>query len=145
MTNKGKVTTELLDAIQDAFNRHDVEGILSHFADDCEWLMARGPDPWEGKRLKGKAAIAEVLSARYAVIPDMRWVDMSHFISADGSKACSEWTVKGTPKDGEPIDWLGCDGYGCVDCENPATKYVEVRHSKPLPKSSSCPKRSFCV
>ena len=53
-------------------------------------------------------AIAEVLSARYAVVPDMRWVDMSHFISPDGSKACSEWTVKGTPEDGEPIDWLGC-------------------------------------
>jgi hypothetical protein len=50
-----------------------------------------------------------VLSARYAAIPDMRWVDMSHFISSDGSKACSEWTVKGTPKDGEPIDCLGCD------------------------------------
>ena len=45
MTNKGKVTIELLDAIQDAFNRHDVDGILSYFADDCEWLMARGPDP----------------------------------------------------------------------------------------------------
>jgi len=109
MTNEGKPTIELLDAIQDAFNRHDVDAILSYFADDCEWLMARGPDPWEGKRLHGKAAIAEVLSARYAVVPDMRWVDMAHFISPDGSKACSEWTVKGTPKDGAPIDWLGCD------------------------------------
>ena len=55
------------------------------------------------------AAIAEVLSARYAVVPDMRWLDMSHFITADGSRACSEWTVKGTPKDAPPIDWLGCD------------------------------------
>jgi taurine dehydrogenase small subunit len=109
MTSNKKPSIELLDAIQDAFNRHDVDGILSYFADDCEWLMARGPDPWEARRLRGKAAIAVVLSARYAVIPDMRWVDMSHFISPDGDKACSEWTVKGTPKDGEPIDWLGCD------------------------------------
>jgi taurine dehydrogenase small subunit len=109
VTNKGKVSNELLDAIQEAFNRHDVDGILSYFTDDCEWLMAGGPDRWEGKRLCGKPAIAEVLSARYAVIPDMRWVDMSHFISPDGNKACSEWTVKGTPEHGEPIDWLGCD------------------------------------
>jgi len=93
LINTEKVTVELLDAIQDAFNRRDVDGILSYFSDDCEWLMARGPDPWEGKRLRGKPAIAEVLSARFAVIPDMRWVDMSHFISPDGSKACSEWTV----------------------------------------------------
>ena len=109
MTDSNKVTTEMLDAIQDAFNRQDVDGILSYFADDCEWLMARGPDPWEGKRLLGKPAIAEVLSARFAVIPDMRWVAMSHFISPDGNKACSEWTVKGTPKDSEEINLLGCD------------------------------------
>ncbi len=109
MSVKQKVTVELLDAIQEAFNRHDVDGILAYFAEDCEWLMARGPDPWEAKRLKGKAAIGKVLSARYAVIPDMRWVDMQHFISKDGNRACSEWTVKGTPKEGPPIDWLGCD------------------------------------
>jgi taurine dehydrogenase small subunit len=109
MTGNENVTTQLLDAIQDAFNRHDVDGILSYFAEDCEWLMARGPDAWEAKRLRGKPAIAEVLAARYAVIPDMRWVEMSHFISSDKSKACSEWTVKGTPQNGEPIDWLGCD------------------------------------
>ena len=109
MITKQEVTVELLDAIQDAFNRHDVDGILAFFADDCEWLMARGPDPWEARRLKGKTAIGEVLAARYAVIPDMRWTDMQHFISSDGSRACSEWTVKGTPKEGPPINWLGCD------------------------------------
>ncbi len=123
-----KVTTELLDSIQDAFNRQDVDGILSYFADACEWLMARGPDPWEGKRLLGKPAIAEVLSARFAVIPDMRWVDMSHFISLDGNKACSEWTVKGTPKDGEEINLLGCDIWtfsnGLVTKKDTYWKYI---------------------
>lgn len=109
MNEASKLTVDLLDAIQDAFNRHDVDGILSYFADDCEWLMARGPDPREARRLRGKPAIAAALKARYAVIPDMRWVDMQHFISRDGNRACSEWTVKGTPKQGAPIDWLGCD------------------------------------
>lgn len=104
-----EVTIELIDAIQDGFNRHDVADILSYFSDDCEWLMARGPDPWEAKRLRGKQAIADVLSARYAVIPDMRWEDISHFISTDQTKACSEWTVKGTPVDGPPMELLGCD------------------------------------
>ena len=129
MTDNSKVTTELLDAIQDAFNRRDVDGILSYFTDDCEWLMARGPDPWEAKRLRGKPAIAEVLSARFAVIPDMRWVDMSHFICSDGSKACSEWTVKGTPEDGDPINWLGCDVWtfanGLVVKKDTYWKFIE--------------------
>lgn len=110
MTERRNVTIALLDEIQDGFNRHDVDAILSHFTDDCEWLMARGPDPWEARRLKGKQAIGDVLRARYAVIPDMRWEEMSHFVAADGAKACSEWTVRGTPTDGSPpVDWLGCD------------------------------------
>lgn len=109
MSPERTVSVELLDAIQDAFNRHDVDEILTYFADDCEWIMARGPDPLDGRRLKGKQAIGEVLRARYKVIPDMRWVDMRHFVSVDGTRAASEWTVKGTPKDGSPIDWLGCD------------------------------------
>lgn len=118
MSKGRKVTVELLDAIQDAFNRHDVDAILAYFADDCEWLMARGPDAWEGKRLEGKKAIGDVLRARYEVIPDMRWEDMSHFISPDGKKACSEWTVRGTPNDGNPpIDWLGCDIWTFRDSE----------------------------
>ena len=111
MGNKRTVTIELLDIIQAGFNDHDVDGILSHFAEDCEWLMARGPVPWEAQRLTGKQAIGDVLRARYEVIPDMHWGDMSHFVSADGTQACSEWTVSGTPLpgNGEPFSLLGCD------------------------------------
>lgn len=130
MNDARKVTTSLLDAIQDAFNRHDVPGILSYFAEDCEWLMARGPDAPEGRRLRGTAAIAAVLSARYQVIPDMQWTDMSHFISADGTQATSEWTVKGTPKDGPPINWHGCDIWtfrdGVVIKKDTYWKYIEA-------------------
>lgn len=129
MSHDTKVTIALLDAIQDAFNRHDVDGILSYFAEDGEWLMARGPDPWEAKRLHGKQAIGDVLRARYAVIPNMRWVDMQHFIDADGVRACSEWTVKGTPKAGAPLDWLGCDVWtfrdGLITKKDTYWKYID--------------------
>lgn len=107
MAESNPVTTELLDAIQDAFNRHDVAAILSYFAEDCEWLMARGPVTREARRCRGKAEIGQVLSARYAQIPDMRWVDMRHWIFGD--KALSEWVVKGTSLDGDTLDFLGCD------------------------------------
>lgn len=102
------ITIALLDEIQDGFNRHDVDGILSHFADDCIWLMARGPNAPEGRRCVGKAEIAEVLSSRYAEIPDMRWEEMRHWI-CDDTKALSEWVVRGTPAGGEPFAYLGCD------------------------------------
>lgn len=103
-----KVTIALLDAIQDGFNRHDVDAILSYFAEDCEWLMASGPTPPEGRRCRGKTEIGEVLSTRYAQIPDMRWDDIRHWI-VDDSKAISEWVVRGTPRDGVAFAYLGCD------------------------------------
>ncbi len=112
-----RVTVELLDAIQDAFNRHNVDDILSYFADDCEWIMARGPDTPHGRRLLGKDAIGEVLRARYAVIPDMRWSEMRHFIASDGHRAASEWTVTGTPEGGAPMNWLGCDLWEFRGCK----------------------------
>lgn len=103
-----EITLALLDEIQDGFNRQDVAGILTHFTDDCVWLMARGPDAPEGRRCVGKAEIGEVLTNRYAQIPDMRWEDMRHWI-VDQTKAISEWTVRGTPNEGEPFAYLGCD------------------------------------
>ena len=103
-----KITIELLDAIQDAFNRHDVDAILSYFADDCEWLMARGPNTPEGRRCIGKQEIGEVLRDRYQIIKDMRWVNMRHWI-VDDSKALSEWNVQGTLPEGKSFDYLGCD------------------------------------
>ena len=77
------ITTEQLNAIQDAFNTRDVDLILSYFTEDCVWLMARGPDAPEGRRCTGKAAIGAVLSTRYQEIPDMRWEEMCHWLFDD--------------------------------------------------------------
>jgi ketosteroid isomerase-like protein len=55
---------------------------------------------------------------------------MQHFISEDGNRSCSEWTVKGTPKDGPPVDWLGCDVWtfrdGKVTKKDTYWKYIET-------------------
>ena len=102
------VTIALLDEIQDGFNRRDVDAILSHFVEDCEWLMARGPRAPEGRRCIGKPEIGEVLRSRYQQIPDMRWEEMRHWIFGP-TKALSEWVVRGTPVDGEDFAYLGCD------------------------------------
>ena len=103
-----RLTLALLDEIQDGFNAHDVEAILSHFAEDCVWLMARGPRAPEGRRCRGRYEIGEVLRARYHEIPDMRWEEMRHWI-VDDTKALSEWVVRGTPRDGPAFEFLGCD------------------------------------
>lgn len=90
----------------DAFNRHDVEGILADFADDAIWLLSLGSEP-HGRRLSGKQEIRALLSQRFRDIPDMNWAVIRHF--ASGNLVCSEWRVTGTPKSGPRIDWLGVD------------------------------------
>ena len=107
-TEAGKqVTPELVKALTVAFNDHDVDAIMEFFADDCEWIMARGPEQPHGRRCVGKEEIREALSARFAVIPDMRWVDDSYWVLGD--RAFSEWTVQGTTASGERMNQLGCD------------------------------------
>jgi taurine dehydrogenase small subunit len=129
MTNNATITIGYLDAIQDAFNRHDIEGILGYFADDCIWLMARGPTSPQGRLCRGKQEIGQVLSARYEVIKDMRWVNMRHWICGN-TKALSEWNVQGTLPDGSTFDYLGCDLWefrdGLVTKKDTYWKYIEA-------------------
>ena len=99
---------DLLLQINEAFNSRDVDRILSFFADDATFLMARGPEAC-GRRLQGKAAIGKVLADRYKVITDMRWDHIDHFVTAD--RAVSVWTVTGRGADGERLNYQGCDLY----------------------------------
>ena len=101
-------TPELMKAINAAFNARDVERIVSFFADDATFMMARGPEPC-GRRVHGKAAIRKVLADRFAVIPDMRWDHIDVFIA--GPRAVSVWMVRGEGRDGEKLEYQGCDIY----------------------------------
>ena len=100
------VTPELLEAIVAAFNAHDVETIVGHFAEDGEMLLAAGPDTW-GTRLSGKNDLRCGLAQRFAAVPDMKWVDGTNWIA--GNRAVSEWRVEGTFPDGNALNCLGCD------------------------------------
>jgi ketosteroid isomerase-like protein len=99
---------DLLLQINAAFNSRDVNRIMAFFAEDATFLMARGPEPC-GRRVRGKAAIGQVLADRFKVIRDMRWDHIDHFVT--GNRAVSIWTVIGTGADGERLDYQGCDLY----------------------------------
>jgi ketosteroid isomerase-like protein len=42
-----RAKVEVLEQIFDAFNRHDVEGVLRHMTDDCVFETAAGPSHME--------------------------------------------------------------------------------------------------
>ena len=98
----------LLMEINAAFNSRNVDRILTFFADDATFLMARGPEP-RGRPVHGKAAIGRVLADRFKVISDMRWDHIDHFVT--GNRAVSVWMVTGTGADGEKLNYQGCDIY----------------------------------
>jgi ketosteroid isomerase-like protein len=101
-------TRTLMAEINAAFNSRDVDRIMSFFAEDCTFLMARGPEP-VGRRVLGKAAVRRVLADRFQVIADMRWDHVDVFIC--GERAVSVWMVTGQSRDGERLNYRGCDIY----------------------------------
>jgi ketosteroid isomerase-like protein len=96
----------MLKAIATAFDQHDLEGIIAHFADDAVFEGPRGPDPW-GTRFVGRDAVREAFAARFSGIPDIRYKQDEHFV--DGDRGASEWTLSGTTTDGQRIEVRGCD------------------------------------
>lgn len=108
------VSEATLRAVLDAFNRHDVDAIMSHFADDAVFESPRGPDPC-GTRFVGSAAVRAGIARRFEGIPDVQYGDDSHFLSADGSRGVSEWTLTGTTTDGETLELRGCDLWAFAD------------------------------
>lgn len=93
-------------AITAAFDAHDVDGILVHFADDAVFDSPRGPDPW-GQRFVGKEQVRAGFAGRFAGIPNVRYQQDEHFV--DGDRGASEWTLSGTTTEGQPIEVRGCD------------------------------------
>ena len=97
---------EVLRQVLEAFNRHDLDAIMSHFADDCVLETPRGPEPW-GTRFVGRDEVRRGLMARFEGIPDVHYSDDDHFVS--GSRGVSEWTISGTTVEGGRIEVRGCD------------------------------------
>ncbi len=103
-----KATEQTLKQILDAFNRHDLDAIMEFFSEDCSFDAPRGPEPW-GKRAIGKAQVREALAGRFTGIPDVHYGEDSHWISSDGNRGVSEWTIAGTTTSGLSIKVRGCD------------------------------------
>jgi ketosteroid isomerase-like protein len=93
-------------AITDAFDAHDLDGIMAHFADDAVFESPRGPEPW-GQRFVGRDEVRSGFAARFSGIPDVSYRDAEHFV--DGDRGASEWTLSGTTTSGERIEVRGCD------------------------------------
>lgn len=91
----------------DAWNRHDVDALMSQMADDCSFETP-SPAPG-GQRHEGREAVRQGFQHVFDMIPDVQFVNDVHFVAADGTAAVSEWTLVGTHRKRGPIEARGCD------------------------------------
>jgi len=97
---------DLLDRFADAWNRHDLDALMSMMADDCVFEASAGPQV-DGQRSEGKQAVRAAYAAVFETFPDAHWADPRHFIAGD--RGVSEWTFTGTRADGTRVEVAGCD------------------------------------
>ncbi|MFA5940493.1 MAG: nuclear transport factor 2 family protein [Sinimarinibacterium sp.] len=108
MSEEHSSAVEIAKAILEAFNAHDLDRVMSFFAEDCSLDMPRGADPW-GQRLIGKPAVREGLAGRFKGLPDVHYGEDRHW--GNGSMVASEWLLTGTRPGGEKVKVRGCDHY----------------------------------
>ena len=97
---------ELLDRFADAWNRHDVDALMSMMTGDCVFQASAGPDA-DGQRSEGPPAVRAAYTAVFDAFPDAHWGGVRHFVA--GTRGVSEWTFTGTRRDGARVEVTGCD------------------------------------
>jgi len=100
------VTVATLAAFSDAWNRHDIEALMSFMSEDCVFETAAGPDAC-GTRHSGMEAVRKAFAAAWEAVPDAQWRNGVHHVAGDFGT--SEWTFTGTAADGSRIEVNGVD------------------------------------
>lgn len=95
------VSVDKVAALVDASNDHDVDRIMSFFAEDCDILMPRGPDSW-GLRYEGIHELRKGLASQFEGVPDVHFGDDHDWVS--GSLGVSTWLLTVTTRSGEQIE-----------------------------------------
>lgn len=99
-----------LKQLCDAFNAHDLDRVMSFFADDCMLEMPRGAKPW-GARFEGRENVPAALATRFEGLPDVHYGNEEHFVDAAAETGISKWKLTGTTPKGIKVEVQGCDFY----------------------------------
>jgi uncharacterized protein (TIGR02246 family) len=94
---------DLTTRFMNAFNRNDLDTVMSFFADDAVY------DEFNGKRNEGKAAIRAAFTPQFTgAFGDMKFLDEDLFIDPEVGKVMASWRCTLSVK-GQPTAWRGLD------------------------------------
>jgi len=99
------MTIERLLAFGDAWNRGDVDEIMSYFAPQCTYAASVGPEP--GRTYQGPEAVRRGVIAMLAHDRAGRSKSGPTFVAGD--RGVSEWSYEFTAADGAVTEVRGCD------------------------------------
>jgi len=111
-TTIAEVTTATLEAFADAWNRHDVDALMSFMTDDRAFEASAGPEVC-GTRYAGREAVQAGFAEVFVTFADAHWGGATHFVA--GERGVSEWTFTGTRADGTRVEMHGCDVFAFRD------------------------------
>ena len=105
-TIEAGITPTLLDNITDAYNRNDIDAVMSFFADDAVFDHAAGPDII-GTRFSGLDTIRGIFEGLFNNVESVKWTPIDTRIYGD--KAYCEFHRVAKLKSGEIQDFLSID------------------------------------
>ena len=132
-TPADSVTVATLAAFADAWNRHDIDALMTFMTDDCVFETANGPDAC-GTRHVGRDAVRTAFAAAWQNFPDAQWRNGRHFVAGD--RGVSEWLFTGTAADGSRVEANGVDVFTFRDGKI-AVKNVFRKDRPRLPRQSA--------
>ena len=91
------ITVEMLADFAAAWNRHDLDALLTFMTEDGAFHAVAGPDLL-GRSFVGTAALREGFALAWQTFPDASWTDGVHVVCGD--RGISECTFTGTRADG---------------------------------------------
>jgi ketosteroid isomerase-like protein len=107
IAQRASVDVAFLESFGDAFNRHDLDGIMAHMTEDCVFYRSSGPEAF-GTKYAGQAAARAAFEEVMRLIQGVQFQAIRHAVFGD--RGISEWTMTGAlASDGSKVEVLGLD------------------------------------
>jgi ketosteroid isomerase-like protein len=100
------ITPNLLDSITDAYNKNDIDAVMSFFDEDAVFDHAAGPNI-NGTRFEGLETIRGIFQGLFNNVESVQWTPIDTRVSGD--KAYCEFHRIAKLKSGEVQDFLSID------------------------------------
>ena len=101
-----QINEQYLQDFAEAWNRHDLQTLMSFMSEDCVFQLSSGPDV-DGTRYTGYKEVEKAFQKILDLFPDCQWTNPRHFIS--GNRGVTQWTFVATNEDGSTTEVDGCD------------------------------------